>query len=87
MPTYFFKNKETEEEFEVFMSIAELDGYIADNPQLQQIPTAPAIVDPINIGVKKPPADFQKNILGRIKAAVPGNTAIANKRWDIPKEI
>ena len=43
--------------------------------------------DPVNIGVTKPPADFQKYVLGRVKAAVPEASAVANKRWDIPKEI
>jgi putative FmdB family regulatory protein len=29
--------------------------------------TAPGICDPIRLGVKKAPADFQKYVLGRIK--------------------
>lgn len=87
MPTYIFRDKTTEEISEIFMSVKDLDEFIADHPNLQQVPTAPAIVDPINIGVTKPPSDFQKHILGRIKAAVPESTAIASKRWDIPKEI
>ena len=36
MPTYNFRNIETEEEFEVTMKIAELDEYKANNPHLQQ---------------------------------------------------
>ena len=45
------------------------------------------MVDPVNIGVTKPPSDFQKYVLGRVKEKMPGATAVANKRWDIPKEI
>ena len=86
MPTYLFRNLETDEITEEFMAIKDLDGYIATNPHLQQVPTAPAIVDPVNIGVTKPPSDFQKNILGRIKAAVPEASAVANRRWGIPRE-
>ena len=87
MPTYTFRDKQTDEVFDVFMSINELDRYIEQNEHLQQVPTAPAIVDPVNIGVKKPPSDFQKYILGRVKSAVPEANAVASKRWDIPKEI
>jgi hypothetical protein len=46
------------------------------------------VVDPVGIGVTKPPADFQKHVLGRIKEAVPGTSKKAiEKRWHIPKEI
>ena len=35
----------------------------------------------------KPPSDFQKYVLGKVKATTPGASAVANKRWNIPKEI
>jgi len=41
MPTYIFKNKKTEEVFEIQMRISELDGYKEKNPNLSQVPTAP----------------------------------------------
>ena len=41
MPTYIFKNKKTEEVFELQMRISELDAYKADNPNFKQVPTAP----------------------------------------------
>ena len=41
MPTYIFKNKKTEEVFELQMRISELDTYKASNPELKQVPTAP----------------------------------------------
>jgi len=41
MPTYIFKNKKTEEVFELYMRISELDAYKVNNPDLKQIPTAP----------------------------------------------
>ena len=45
MPNYNFRNKETGEETEVFMSISELDQYKQDNPHLEQFITkAPGIV-------------------------------------------
>ena len=41
MPTYIFKNKKTEEVFELQMRISELDAYKSDHPDLKQVPTAP----------------------------------------------
>ncbi len=37
MPTYLFKNTETNEEFEEFMSISVRDTYLADNPHIIQL--------------------------------------------------
>ena len=87
MPNYTWMNKETGEEFTNTMSIAERDEYEKNNPQLQQVLRNFTMVDPVSIGVTKPPADFQKYVLGRVKAAVPHADAVASKRWDIPKEI
>jgi predicted nucleic acid-binding Zn ribbon protein len=42
MPTYIFKNTETEEIFEQQMRISELDQFKENNPQLVQMPTAPS---------------------------------------------
>jgi hypothetical protein len=69
------------------MSIADRDVYEQENPHLQQVLRNFTMVDPVNVGITKPPADFQKYVLGRIKSAVPQAEAVASKRWDIPKEI
>jgi hypothetical protein len=45
------------------------------------------IVDPVGIGVSKPPADFQKYVLGKVKEANPHADAVASKRWNIPREV
>jgi predicted RNase H-like nuclease len=39
MPTYNFRNIETDEEFEIVMKISELDDFKKDNPNLQQFLT------------------------------------------------
>jgi hypothetical protein len=88
VPTYHFANPETGEEFSIFMKIAELDEYNAANPHLRQIPTAPSIVDPVNTGITKPPSDFMKGVIGRIRDSAPGaNKAAMERRWTVPKEI
>ena len=42
MPTYIFKNKNTDEVFEQQMRISELDAFKKTNPDLVQLPTAPS---------------------------------------------
>lgn len=87
MPYYTFRNIKTDEEVTVQMTMAEHDTYLNDKPDWEQVVTVPNFVDPVSIGVTKPPADFQKYVLGRVKAAVPHADAVASKRWDIPKEV
>ena len=87
MPNYTYKNKVTNEEVTVSMTMAEHETYLDDKPDWEQMILTANFVDPIRIGVTKPPADFQKYVLGRVKASVPHSDAVASKRWDIPKEI
>ena len=42
MPTYIFRNKNTEEVFEKFMSISARDQYLAENPDIESVIGAPA---------------------------------------------
>lgn len=87
MPTYSFRNKDTMEEFEENMKIAEKEEYLKNHPEIEQIFTKVNIVDPMAIGVLKPPSDFQKGVIGRMKAALPKNNIGKYSRWSIPKEI
>jgi predicted nucleic acid-binding Zn ribbon protein len=41
MPTYSFRDKETGEEFDVFMKISELDEYLEKNPNVEKLLSAP----------------------------------------------
>ena len=66
MPTYNFRNKETGEEFEKEMRIAELDQYKADNPHLEQFLTgAPSTISGTNLNRKIP--DWHKDNLKEMK--------------------
>lgn len=87
MPTYTFRNKKTNKEVTLVMTMAEHTDYVKNNPNMVQVFNQMNIVDPAGIGVSKPPADFQKYVLGKVKAANPHSDAVASKRWDIPKEI
>jgi hypothetical protein len=51
MPTYNFKNNETGEEFEKFMSISARDTYLKENPHIESMLSgSPMIGDPIRLG-------------------------------------
>jgi len=63
MPTYNLMNTKTKEEFEMFMSYSDLEKYLAENPQVQQQVSAPAIVSGI---ATKPDTGF-RDVLKRIK--------------------
>lgn len=45
MPTYSFRNVDTQEVFDKFMKMSEKDQYLTDNPQLESIISAPAMID------------------------------------------
>jgi predicted nucleic acid-binding Zn ribbon protein len=48
MPTYQFLNTETDEEFEVLMKISEREEYLKNNPHIQPVLTAPALVSGVS---------------------------------------
>jgi hypothetical protein len=63
MPTYLFKDINTEEEQELFMSITERDKYLEDNPHITQlVHGAPSIGDPIRLGLRKPDDAFRDRL-------------------------
>lgn len=54
------------------MSNLEKEKFLEDNPHIEQIPPdAINIGDSVRLGVKKPPADFQKYVLDKIKEKHP----------------
>ena len=87
MPIYEFENTKTGEIFTEMMSIADMEKYVKKNKHIKQTIGNMTLADPVRIGVTKPPSDFQKYVLGRIKEKNPGATAVASRRWHIPKEL
>ena len=68
MPTYNFRDKETGDEFEIRMSISDLDKYKQDNPHLEQFHTNfPGVVGDAGIRNKVP--DGFRDVLKSIKKA------------------
>jgi hypothetical protein len=68
MPTYLFRNKETQEDTEIILRISELDDYKNNNPQLEQlISGAPGLSDPARLGLVKPAQGF-RDLLKHMKS-------------------
>ena len=87
MPRYTFENTKTGNIFDEEMKIAELDPFKEANPHLIQVLGGQPTLDAVRLGITKPPADFQKYVLGKIKAANPEYGHSVEKRWMINKEI
>ena len=85
MPIYSFEDKQSGEEYDVNMSSSELDQYLKDNPNVNQV-FKMNIGDPIRLGVTRPPSDFSKYVLGKVKETNPLGNAV-ERRYNVQKEI
>ena len=69
MPTYNFIDTETQEEFEVIMKIAEREEFLKENPQVQSIISAPALISGSG-SYQKVPEGF-KEVLSKVGESHP----------------
>jgi len=65
VPTYRFRNEETEEEFELFISVSELGEYLKENSNITQLVHGAPMISS-GRGMGKPDDGF-KDILKEIK--------------------
>ena len=73
MPTYRFRNMNTGEEFDEFMSMGEREKYLKSHPIISQVPMPVAFVGDHVMGVgPKNDAGFKEN-MQRIAEAHPGS--------------
>jgi hypothetical protein len=68
MPTYTFRNKDTEEIYDKIMSWNSREEYLKENPNLETILGAPAMGDAVRLGIRKPDQGFNE-VLSKIHAA------------------
>ena len=73
MPTYVFRNKETNEQFEKILKISELDSFRADNPQLETVIQAVSFGDPTKLSSTRKFDTGFKEVLQRIHEKTPGS--------------
>ena len=76
MPTYTFYNNQTGEQFDALMKISEREDYLNNNPHIQQIVLAPALVSGVSTTNKVP--DGFKEVLSKVSEAHP-SSSIAEK--------
>ena len=70
MPTYSFIDTDTEEEFEIFMSMSDREEFLKENPSVKPIMlSAPALVRGTNSNNKVP--EGFKEVLSKVAEAHP----------------
>ena len=68
MPTYSFRDKNTQETFDRIMSYDAKVEFLEENPHLESIITsAPGLGDPVRLGLRKPDQGF-RDVLKNIKS-------------------
>ena len=73
MPTYTFLNKETGEEFDELVKLADYDQFLIDNPHLSRVITAPNISgDSVSLGFRRNDDGFN-DLMHRIGKANRGS--------------
>jgi hypothetical protein len=72
MPTYVFRDKTTNEQFERVMRISELDSFREQNPNLETVIQAPALTGDHVTATKKYDSGF-KEVLQKIHKNAPGS--------------
>ena len=82
---YSFIDTETEEEFELEMTYDQLKAFLEATPRFNQT-FVMNLGDPIRMGVTKPPSDFSKYVLGKVKETHPLGGAL-ERRHTITKEV
>ena len=73
MPTYDFKDKETGEIQEFFIKMSEKDQFLKDNPNLEQIISAPNFITRRDGDVLKKAGSGWNEVLQKVGEAYPGS--------------
>ena len=73
MPTYDFKNTDTDEVTEMVMSISEMEQFKKDNPNMQMVISTPKqnLITGKDGSVLKQAGDGWKEVQDRIKSGMP----------------
>lgn len=68
MPTYIFRNKTTNETETLIMSLSQREEFLQSNPDMIQVPSAPAIGDSVRLGIRRIDDNFN-DVLKKAKGA------------------
>ena len=70
---YEFRNKETNEVIEKFMSMSSREEYLKENPNMEAVISGGShFIDPVRMGIRKPDQGF-KEVLQRIHEKTAGS--------------
>jgi hypothetical protein len=73
MPLYEFKDKETGEVVEKFMSLSSREEFLKENPNMETVISGgAAFIDPVRMGIRRPDQGF-KEVLQRIHSKTAGS--------------
>jgi len=81
VPTYTFRDKNSLETFEKFLSISAKEKFLAENPSLESlITTATPTLDSVRLGIRRIDNGF-KEVLQKIDSRSPGSQVRSNSRY------
>jgi hypothetical protein len=92
LPTYQFKNKETNEIEEYAFSYTKLEEFKQQNPHLEMhfsIENFPVYSDGVRLsvpGTTKCDPTFEKYVIDRMKKSIPGNRLEVSHKTNKPRE-
>lgn len=81
-----YKNTKTGEFHDEFLTQPEHEKYQQEHPDEEVMIGRLNVGDPYHLGLKKPPADFSKYVLGRVKGNLPSGTEAIERRHTIQRE-
>lgn len=83
---YTFEDTKTGDVFEYDMTYEELQAFLEKKSERFVQVFRLNMGDPVRLGVKKPPSDFQKYVLGRMHENVGTGSKIKDSKFQIPRE-
>jgi hypothetical protein len=72
MPTYEFKDTKSGEHFEIFMTWSKREEYLKNNPHVEPVVVAPAIIGGLGSYQNKAPSGFNE-VISRVAEAHPSS--------------
>jgi hypothetical protein len=85
MPTYDLLHKPTGEVIEKFLTIAQMEAFLKENPDYEITFRQMNVGDPVAMGITQPPSDFLKYVIKPIEKRYFGKSR--ESRYHAKREI
>lgn len=92
MPTYDFKCRNCDYDIELFLKMADYEKPTLEpcpscgQIKVEQVLGPNALIDSVQLGIRKPDRTFQREVLGRMQKNIPQNK-IGKGRFTIPGRV